>query len=192
MCPDFKDLSQYPEFQIDLRYATENNFLGTILYGDLKQCFLHVLATEKLLVAARELTKLRSGWKILVFDGLRPRSVQQRMWEKVKDTPQEKYIGNPANGSVHNYGLAVDVSLSDSQSLEVDMGAAFDHFGPEAEPAQEENLLKAGILTPNQIENRLLLRKVMEHAGFIQLPWEWWHYDALPAEEVRRQYQAVE
>ena len=194
--PNFTDISAYPCVLVDLRYASVNNFMGINMYGPLygpkRKVFLHKDAAAKLTKAIELLKKARPGWSFLVFDALRPRSVQWMMWDKVKDTPQKKYVANPAIGSAHNYGMAIDIGLTDGKNGEVDMGTGFDAFTPLAEPRQEAKFLKRGKLTARQVENRLILRRAMTGAGFRQLSHEWWHYNALPEPEIRKKYKIVE
>lgn len=194
--PDFVDISAFPNVLIDLRYAGINNFMGVDLYGPIygssRKVYLHKDAAVKLKKAIRLLRKEKPGWSFLIFDALRPRSVQWLMWEKVKDTPQRKYVANPAIGSPHNYGMALDIGLTDGKNGELDMGTGFDSFRPIAEPRREKYYLKIGKLTKKQVANRLILRKVMTKAGFLQLSHEWWHYNALPEPEIRKKYKIVE
>jgi D-alanyl-D-alanine dipeptidase len=190
--PDFVEISAGPLVALDLRYGTTNNFVGKDLYGEFKKAFLHKFAAAKLKQAEAQLQRLKPGYKILIFDVLRPRSVQRILWSKVVNTPQQGFVGNPDKGSMHNFGMAIDLSLMDASGKELDMGTPFDDFTDLAQPKMEEKNLAAGLLTNAQLENRKLLRKIMTDAGFIQLPHEWWHYDALPGDEVRAHYAIVE
>jgi len=189
---NFEDVSNVPNLIVSLRYASENNFLGKNVYGDFHQCFLHRVAAEKLRSAAKMLQEQKPGWKFVVFDCLRPKSVQMKLFAAVKGTAQQPYVADPRNGSIHNYGFAVDLSLADQNGRELDMGTGFDDFSPVSQPKREQEYLAAGKLTKEQIEHRLVLREIMVRAGFIQLPIEWWHYDALPKEEIKKQYKIVE
>jgi D-alanyl-D-alanine dipeptidase len=189
---DFVDVGQIEGIRVDLRYASEKNFTGENLYGGHRLAFLHRDAAAKLEGAAALLQALKPGWNILVLDALRPLETQKRLWEKVKGTGLEKYVADPKKGSTHNYGFAVDATLVDSNGLEVDMGTPYDSFEPLAQPKLELALLREGKLTAAQLENRRLLREVMEMNGFKQLPIEWWHFDALAKEEVRHRYPVVE
>jgi D-alanyl-D-alanine dipeptidase len=150
------------------------------------------VAAEKLRRAAYELEQVKPGWKLLIFDCLRPRSLQKKLFAAVEGTPRQPYVANPRSGSIHNYGLAIDLSLEDGNGHEVDMGTKFDDFTPLAQPAREADNLAAGKLSREQVEHRLLLRRVMTAAGFLQLPIEWWHYDALSAAEVKKTFKIVE
>jgi len=188
----YTDVSDIPNVHVDLRYASENNFLKENLYGGFRRCFLHRVAAAKLRQAAVALEKIRPGWKLLVFDCLRPRSLQKKLYAAVKGTDRQPYVANPRTGSIHNYGLAVDLSLQDEQGREIDMGTPFDDFTSLAQPAQEPENLLARKLSRKQVKNRQLLRMVMTGAGFIQLPIEWWHYDALTKAQVRTNFKIVE
>jgi zinc D-Ala-D-Ala dipeptidase len=189
---DFVDLSTFPSVVIDLKYATTDNFMGVNMYGAFRKAFLHRDAAVKFRKAVDLLNQEKPGWKFIVFDALRPRSVQWIMWDRVKDTPQRKYVANAGIGSPHNYGMALDISLADEKGREVDMGTGFDSFSPVSEPKLEDESIKEGKLTRQQLENRLALRRVMTEAGFLQLSHEWWHYDALPEPEIRKKYKIVE
>ena len=190
--PDYVDLSTLPNVVIALKYATTDNFMGIDMYGAFNKAFLHKDAAVKFKTAIELLKKVKPGWSFIIFDSLRPHSVQWVMWNRVKDTPQRKYVANAAIGSPHNYGMAVDLSLLDEKEKEVDMGTDFDSFSELSEPKLEEKFLKEGKLTHRQMENRLILKKVMTEAGFIQLSHEWWHYNALPEPEIRKKYKIVE
>ena len=190
--PDYVEVSPAMGLVVDLRYATLNNFVGEDLYGGFDRAFLHRIAAEKLARAVENLKRVHPGYRFIVFDALRPRSVQEILWEQVRGTPQEKYVADPKQGSIHNFGFAVDLSVVDENGKELDMGTGFDAFTPLAEPRQEQALLAQGKLSPQQVGNRGLLRSAMEDAGFLQLPDEWWHFDALPADEVRARYRIVE
>jgi len=190
--PDFVDVSAFPNVQTDLRYASDNNFLKKNVYGNFHQCFLHRVAADKFREAVTLLGREYPGWKFLVFDCLRPRSIQKEFYAAVEGTPQQPYVANPGSGSIHNYGFAIDLSLQDELGREVDMGTGFDDFTALAEPRREPQYLASGQLSRQQVDNRRILRSIMQRAGFTQLPNEWWHYDALPKQEVRSRYRIVE
>jgi D-alanyl-D-alanine dipeptidase len=189
---DFREITAADGVVIDLRYASPNNFVGQDMYGPFKRLFLHKRAADKLKAAIALLKHEHPGYKFVIYDGLRPRSVQYVLWHKVAGTPQEKYVADPKKGSIHNFGLAIDLSVQDEKGRDLDMGTGFDSFTPLAEPQLEKEQLASGELTQAQLENRLILRRPMEEAGFKVLPEEWWHFDALPAELVRKQFTAVE
>jgi D-alanyl-D-alanine dipeptidase len=190
--PDLVSLRGIPGVSIDLRYASTNNLLGGDLYSGFDGARLHRIAARKLEKAAQLLQRERKGWNILVLDALRPRSVQRKFWDKVRGTPMQYYFADPAAGSVHNYGMSVDVTLIDEAGREVDMGTAFDALEPLAQPALESRFHKEGKLTDAQLANRKLLRSVMRNAGFHMIRKEWWHFDALSHKEVRAKFKIVE
>lgn len=190
---DYVDIGLFPNVQVDLRYAGRNNFTGENLYnGSLQQALLHQHAAEKMKRAAANLVKEKPGWSFLVFDALRPLSVQRRMWSFVENTPQQIYVANPERGSIHNFGLAVDLTLLDENGREVDMGTPFDSFEELAQPRFEEKFLEEGRLTDSQVENRRLLRRLMTAAGFLSIPHEWWHFNAVEILEARAHYTMIE
>ena len=189
---DFVELKAAADLIVDLRYATDNNFAGRNLYGPFNRAFLHKLSHGKLENARRGLQRRQPGYKFIVFDALRPGSVQKAIWKMVAGTPGEKYFANPDFGSLHSFGFAIDLSLCDDQGRELDMGAGFDDFRPIAQPQFEERFFKEGQLNELHLRHRRLLRETMEEAGFIQLPNEWWHFDALPKKEVRANYSIID
>ena len=118
--------------------------------------------------------------------------MQQVLYGHVAGTPGEPYVAKPDPGSMHNFGMALDLSLLDEHGKEIDTGTPFDDFRPIAQPRHEDQFLTEGLLTEEQVRHRRLLRELMESAGFIQLPHEWWHYDALPKESVHGKFSIVE
>ena len=189
---NYADLSKTEGLKYDLRYASSNNFLNKNMYGNFNRPFLHKIAAEKLNKAVQLLKEKNHDLNLLIFDALRPRSVQRILWESVKGTSKQKYVANPDRGSIHNYGFAVDLTIVDKNGKELDMGTEFDDFTPLAQPRLEKKFLKEKKLTQKQIDNRMLLRNAMTQAGFIQLQIEWWHFDALPAKIVRSKYKIIE
>ena len=161
----FVKLKDYStDFVYAMKYATEDNFLKAKVY-DCAECFLR-LQTVKALVKAN--TKfMRKGYRIQLFDCYRPLDIQKRMW-KIVSNPE--YVADPAKGSIHNRGGAVDITLVDVDGKELDMGTSFDFFGPEA-GHYFDNL-------PDEVkENRLLLKRIMQKSGFVSFDSEWWHYN---------------
>ena len=181
-----------PDVLVDLKYATENNFLRKNVYGDLRKCYLVKEAASKLAAAQKNLAALNWGWRLKVFDGARPRPIQAAMWALVKGTQQQPFVANPSTGSNHNYGAAVDLTIVDEKGQDLDMGTPFDFFGDLAQPRFEDAFLKKGMLSANQVHNRRILRKVMTEAGFISISSEWWHFDAFPTAEVRKRLEIIE
>jgi D-alanyl-D-alanine dipeptidase len=190
---EFVELTRFPGVTIDLRYAGSNNFIGENIYlGKMEKAFLHRDAAEMFREVCENLQKKKPGWKVLVLDALRPRSVQTRMWNHVKGTSEEIYVANPERGSMHNFGLAIDLTLLDSDGREVDMGTPFDSFQELAQPRHEERFLASGALSSLQVENRVLLRTLMTDAGFSSIPHEWWHFNAIGFSEAKAKYSILE
>ena len=190
---DMVDVSQFNNsILVRLAYSTTDNFLNSDVYGDLERCYLRREVAEMVDRAQIVLDQKREGYRLVLYDCLRPRSVQYGMWRLVKETEQESYVADPEKGSVHNFGAAVDVSIVDSQGSLLDMGTPFDYFGDLAQPRNEDRFLQEGTLTKEQLNNRKLLREVMNEAGFRGIPDEWWHFNGFPLEEVKRRYAIVE
>lgn len=190
--PNYVELTSEMGIRLDLRYATTNNFTGNNLYGNFNRAFLHKDAAPKLIKAIEFLKKSHPGYKLLIFDALRPRSAQYILWNHVKGTEQEQYVANPEGGSVHNYGFAIDLSVCDEKGKELDMGTAYDTFSALSQPQLEDKHLQEGRLTQRQLNNRAILKNAMESSGFKQIPNEWWHFDALAKKEVKTKYAIVE
>lgn len=161
----FVNLKEYSnDFVYDMRYATENNFLNSKVY-DCAECFLRFKTVKKLLEANEKFLKL--GYKIKLFDCYRPLDVQKKMWAIVSNPI---YVADPKKGSIHNRGGAVDVTLVDLNGKELDMGTSFDYFGKEAAHTYL-------VLSEIVLQNRKLLREVMESCSFKVFQSEWWHYN---------------
>lgn len=158
----------FPEagYAYDMRYATDNNFLKQDVYG-CANCFLREDAANALINAQESL--MEKGYSIKFFDCYRPLDVQKKMWEIY---PHPGYVADPAKGSMHNRGAAVDITLVNVNGEELDMGTGFDHFGREAWHAYED--------LPDTVKaNRLLLKTTLESAGFRSIRTEWWHYSLI-------------
>ena len=184
-----------PTIMVDLRYSSKNNFLKKDIYGDLEECFLRKEPAEMLCLANKHLKESHPELRLLVFDGLRTRSVQKKLWNALDTIPlseRTQFVADPEKGSIHNYGAAVDLTLSLENGLELDMGTNYDHFGELAFPALEDSLHALGKLTDKQIGNRRILREVMTKAGFSTIDSEWWHFDAFSYNETKNKYKIVE
>lgn len=153
-----------PDMIVAMQYATGANFTGKVLY-DCNRCFLAETTARKLAKAQTELKKQKLGLK--VWDCYRPLSVQKLFWSLV---PDSRFVADPAKGSRHNRGSAVDVTLVDSKGNELPMPTHFDDFTPRAFRDNKE-------MPKDILKNRETLEKAMVKAGFMPLPTEWWHYD---------------
>ena len=160
-----KDLSS--DFVYELKYATPDNFLKQAVY-DCGECYLRK-STAEALVKANEAFK-QLGYRIKLFDCYRPLSVQKKMW---KILPGTHYVANPAKGSKHNRGAAVDLTLVDAQGKELNMGTPFDFFGKEAHHTYTQ-------YSKEVLENRKLLKETLDKFNFKSIYSEWWHYEYRP------------
>jgi D-alanyl-D-alanine dipeptidase len=179
---------------IDLRYTTTKNFMNEDVYGNLDKVYLQPSVAKDLKKANEYLHQIDSNLTLLVFDGVRPRNVQQKMWD-VLDMPineKTKFVSNPKNGSIHNYGCAVDLTIATIDGLPLDMGADFDEIGKIAYPRLEQQFFDSGVLTGQQIENRELLRKVMKKGGFYNIQTEWWHFNRYNRNKAKKLYDIIE
>ena len=152
---------------LDIRYATTNNFLGSVFYSS-AHSFLQRPAAEAVVRAARALRPL--GYGLLIHDAYRPWYVTKVFWDA---TPPESrwLVADPARGSKHNRGAAVDITLYElATGKPVEMPSTYD----EATPRAEANFPGG---TSRQRWHRALLRRVLEAEGFIGIPDEWWHFD---------------
>lgn len=190
--PDFRHLSTIEGVRVDLRYVGPRNFVGRDLYGELDCAWLHQLAADGLARSAAELARLSPGHRLLVLDALRPHRVQVELWEFLDGTGLRQYVADPARGSIHSFGMALDVTVLDADGDELDMGSAFDEMDELSHPRLEAEHLASGALTPQQVAHRRLLRRVMGAGGFNGIDNEWWHFDMLDREHVRRHFVRVE
>ncbi|MBL8345508.1 MAG: M15 family metallopeptidase [Rubrivivax sp.] len=189
------ELSAQGGIVVDLRYAGTNNFAGRCLYGDLDCAWLRTEAAAGLAESARWLAAQRPGWRLLVLDALRPQRVQEAIWADVVGTPDEAYFANPAAGSMHSYGMAVDVTLLDPRGREAgaaEMGSGFDEMSEASHPALHAAHLATGRLSAAQVALRGLLHQAMAAGGFAGISTEWWHFDHGAREHVRREFPLVE
>ena len=186
-------LSVDSTIQVSLMYSRPDNFTGKVLYTDLREAYLHPKAATALAKAQQSLRKLRPELSLKIYDATRPMSVQQKMWNTVVGTAQQNYVSNPRNGGgMHNYGLAVDVTLCQATTGDtLDMGTKVDCLGRYAHIDDEAGLVERHIISKEAKKNRELLRKVMTEAGFKPLKTEWWHFNLVSRAEAKAHYKAV-
>ena len=182
-----------PSIQVQLVYATPDNFMEKALYADLHHAFLLPEMAMKIVAAQRAIHRCRPDLDLLILDAVRPLSVQYKMFHEVAGTPQNVYVSNPLHGpGMHNYGAAVDVTLADSLGRPLPMGSPFDHFGKESHIDHEDRLLSDGSITREELDNRRLLRRVMREQGLLTIPSEWWHFNLMSRAEARRRLKVVD
>lgn len=179
--------------QVSLMYSRADNFTGQVLYTDLREALLHPRAAKALCQAQKLLKRRRPDLSLKIYDATRPMAIQAKMWNTVVGTPQQNYVSNPRNGGgLHNYGMAVDITLCDAQSGDtLDMGTRVDHLGREAHIDQEDALVSRGIISREAQRNRQLLRQVMREAGFTPLRTEWWHFNLITRAQARAHYRVI-
>ncbi|MGI8669619.1 MAG: M15 family metallopeptidase [Aridibacter sp.] len=153
--------------KLDIRYAREDNVVGRPVYEEAR-AFLQPVAAKSLVRVHQKLREKNLG--LIIFDGYRPWSVTKLFWEVVRED-QKKFVADPAKGSKHNRGCAVDLSMFDLNTGNiVEMPSDFDEFNEKASPDYIGG-------TDVERENRDLLRRMMELEDFIVNPKEWWHFD---------------
>lgn len=189
--PDFRSLHTIPLVSVDLRYATPDNFVGHDVYGGLDCSWLRREAGDALEKAAAWLAEKRPGYTLRVLDALRPQRVQEVLWAELAGTPLTMYLANPERGSIHSFGMAVDVTVIDPAGQEIDMGSGFDEMSLNSHPDHEVEHLAQGLLTAQNLIERGWLRAAMRHAGFQSISTEWWHFDFGDRVAVRRDLPRV-
>lgn len=179
---------------VDLKYSSPDNFIGKDVYGSLENAYLQKDVAIKLGRAQEFLAEEDSSLHLLIYDAVRPRSVQKMMWD-ILDMPMHlkvKFVSNPQRGSIHNYGAAVDLTIAQDNGVPLDMGAGFDDPRFEAWPAKEKEMLDSGKINIGHIKNRQLLRKVMGKAGFFNIQSEWWHFNSCYRNTAKELYEIIE
>jgi D-alanyl-D-alanine dipeptidase len=166
--PDLVELTKLDStIKLDIRYATADNFLSTPFYTEAR-AFLQRPAAEAVVRANAKFKQY--GYGIIVHDGYRPWYVTKMFWDA---TPADKheFVADPAKGSIHNRGCAVDLSLYDLKTgREVVMPSGYDEMSERSYPDYAGG-------TKEETERRDLLRKIMEGEGFAVYKSEWWHFD---------------
>ncbi len=164
---DLADVSRLiPDAVLDIRYATDDNFLGRKLYPQAR-CLLRRPVAERL---ARAAGRLRArGYRLRLWDCYRPHAVQREMW---RVEPRPGYVADPRLGSNHSRGAAVDLSLVTADGREVEMPTPFDSFERHARANAT-----AGVSAAAR-RHRRILRDAMEAEGFAVNPAEWWHFNS--------------
>lgn len=171
---------------------SDKNYFDEDFYAGLNKAYLRKDVALKLSIAQKKLQEKHKEYSLQILDAARPRSVSKQMYEKMKGTRFEKYVANPDKGSMHNYGIAVDITIVDKSGEKIDMG-----FTPFYKSTLEIYWAyakkKMGFdLSNKQKKNRKLLADTMKSAGFIPLSFEWWHFNGLAKDEARKKYIIIE
>ena len=184
-----------PGIQVELKYSTEDNFFQQDVYGEQVRCYLQPVAATMLAKAQEALQTGYPKLSLLVYDGARPISVQQILWDSLDkpDSIKPLYVSDPKIGGLHNFGVAVDLTIMDLKTGKpLDMGTPFDFFGYPAYPDRELQMLAEKKITKAQVANREILRKVMKGAGFTGIGSEWWHFNAFSRKEAGEKFSLVD
>lgn len=188
----FRRLESIRGLVVDLRYASANNFDGRVLYRDIDCAWLRSEACAGLEAAVDWLAREHPALRLVVLDALRPQRVQEAIWRDVAGTDAALYFADPARGSIHSYGMAVDATLIDAEGRELDMGSGFDEMALKSHPALEAEQLALGGITRAHVAAREILRAAMTAGGFQGIPTEWWHFNFGDPERIRRDLPRVE
>ncbi|SFU04281.1 D-alanyl-D-alanine dipeptidase [Algoriphagus locisalis] len=183
-----------PGIRVKLKYSTTDNFFKQDVYGDLTKAFLQPEVAERLKKAQEMLQREFPDYTLLVYDGVRPSSVQQILWDNLDkpDSLKPLYVADPKKGSLHNFGVAVDLTIFDTKAdSPLDMGTGYDFFGYAAYPDREQQMLDEGKISAAQIANRAILRKVMTTNGFTGIGSEWWHFNAFSRKEAGEKFEII-
>lgn len=193
------------EIGVELKYATEDNFVGENMYGTLTTAYLLPHFAEKVVRAQQLLRERKPDYSLLIYDAARPISVQRRMRRAVEGTPLQIYVADGARGGRHNYGVAVDLTIIDGAGRPLDMGASFDHFGPEAWVGEDQDvtlerykayvarMVEQGLITAEAAANRTLLLEIMDRVGLRPYVKEWWHFqERISMTATRERYKLLD
>ncbi len=185
-----------PEIKVELKYSTTDNFFGQDVYGDLDKAYFQPDVAERLKNVNQLLQLENPDLRLLIFDGVRPLSVQYILWNALDSIPADQrkaFVADPLEGSIHNYGCAVDLTIFDiKKDTALDMGTKYDYFGDLAYPRKESMMLNIGKLTSKQINNREMLRNIMNKAGFSPITSEWWHFNCASLNNAKRNYKIIQ
>ncbi len=193
------------DIRVELKYATEDNFVGENMYGTLTTAYLLPHFARKVVQAQRILRERYPEYSLLIYDAARPISVQRRMRRVVEGTPLQIYVADGQKGGRHNYGVAVDLTIVDGAGRPLDMGAGFDHFGREAWVGNDkdvtlaayksyvEALRREGLISAEAAANRTLLLEIMDAVGLRPYVKEWWHFqERIAMSTTRERYKLLD
>lgn len=195
---------------VDLKYSTEDNFVGKDMYGSLNDAYFEREFALRIAHAQQILRERYPDLRLLIYDAARPISVQRAMRRCVEGTPLESFVADGTKGGRHNYGVAVDLTIATSDGTPLEMGAPFDDFSntaavkgdadtseaatrtPEVYRAYAEEQVRSGVLSRKAADNRMLLIEVMHEAGLVPYRREWWHFEELMSmSETRATYKLL-
>jgi D-alanyl-D-alanine dipeptidase len=183
-----------PRLHFDMRYASPHNFAKKQLYQEAR-CWLQPEVARRLMRAQSHLQARHPNLRLLLKDCYRPLRAQVLLYAAVKESPLQDYVAAPhgRHGSVHTYGAAVDVTLCTAHGKELDMGTPHDDLRALSQPQLEKEFLEKGVLKPQHLRNRKILREAMLRGGhFRPIRREWWHFDAWQGQALRARYAPLD
>ncbi len=190
---------------VELKYATEDNFVSKNMYGNLKRAYLLPHFARKVVQAQAILRTLHPDYSLLIYDAARPISVQRQMRKAVEGTPYTAYVADGTRGGRHNYGVAVDLTIVDGEGVPLEMGTGFDDFTRKAWVGEDkafslaeykayvERLRREGLISDQAARNRTLLLEIMDKVGLRPYVKEWWHYqEKISMSATRERYKLLD
>lgn len=199
------------EILVELKYSSTDNFVGEDMYGNLERAYFEPSFADRVVKAQQILKRRNPNYTLLIYDAARPISVQRHMRKVVEGTQFEGFVADGTKGGRHNYGVAVDLTISQIDGSPLDMGAEFDDFSKAAsvkgtpdtdDPATRSidvyrdyvlGLAERGIISLEAANNRLLLIEVMLEAGLYPYRREWWHFEEIISiKETRDKYKLLD
>ena len=182
---------------VDLKYSTEDNFVGVDMYGELERAYFVESFARRVVRAQQILQERHPELTLLIYDAARPISVQRAMRRVVEGTPLQNFVADGSRGGRHNYGVAVDLTIATLDGTPLDMGAGFDDFTvaayvkgtADSADASTRTMkvyrdyamwqVEQGIISEEAAKNRLLLIEVMHGAELYPYRREWWHFEEI-------------
>lgn len=186
-----------PTILVDLKYSSEDNFVGVDMYGSLNDAYFEAEFAKRVARAQQILRELHPNYRLLIYDASRPISVQRAMRRCVEGTEFEPFVADGTKGGRHNFGVAVDLTIATADGTPLDMGAGFDDFTeaayvkgtpdtdelstrtPEVYRRYALEQVERGIISHEAAKNRVLLIEVMYEAGLVPYRREWWHFEEI-------------
>lgn len=199
------------EILVELKYSTAGNFVGEDMYGELERAYFESSFADRVVKAQQILKRRHPEYTLLIYDAARPISVQRHMRKVVEGTAFESFVADGTKGGRHNYGVAVDLTIVDSNGVPLDMGAGFDDFSeaasvkgtPDSDDPETRSievyrdyvfgLSEQGVISLEAANNRMLLIEVMLEAGLYPYRREWWHFEEIISiTKTRQSYKLLD
>ena len=200
-----------PTIFVDLKYSTNDNFVGVDMYGSLNDAYFEAEFAKRVVRAQQILRERHPNYRLLIYDAARPISVQRAMRRCVEGTQYESFVADGTKGGRHNFGVAVDLTIATADGTPLDMGAGFDDFTeaayvkgtpdtdelstrtPEVYRRYAQEQVERGIISREAAKNRVLLIEVMYEAGLVPYRREWWHFEEIISmSSTREKYELLD